>query len=89
MRLACFECAKKHLGQASALIIEAELGYPLHKWLAVGHLAEAEAELIKDHKDLAIIIRDARLKYIKGEQIDILDLLGALDDDGLDTNVQG
>ena len=45
MREQCLECVLKHLAQAEVLMAEAELGYPLHRWLAVGHLAGAEAEV--------------------------------------------
>lgn len=40
----CPKCVEKHLAQAVILMQEAENGYPEHKLLAVGHLAEAEAE---------------------------------------------
>jgi len=33
------------LAQACALCQEALQGYPEHRWLAIGHLAEAEAEI--------------------------------------------
>jgi hypothetical protein len=56
-------CALKHIGQAEALMAEAILGYPEHKYLAIGHLAEAEAELLKDHGSLACMIRECRLNY--------------------------
>lgn len=45
---------------------EAELGYCLHAWLAVSHLAEAEAELMRDYPEMAQIIRAERLNYIEG-----------------------
>ena len=40
----CPLCTLKHLGQAIVLFTEALTGYPVHRWIAVGHMAEAEAE---------------------------------------------
>lgn len=45
---------------------EAELGYPEHAWLAVGHLAEAESELLANYPELAHEVRRHRLEYING-----------------------
>lgn len=45
MRPACPYCALKHLAQATILWSEANQGYSTHKWLALGHLAEAADEL--------------------------------------------
>jgi hypothetical protein len=45
---------------------EALLGYPLHAFLAIGHLAEAEAELLEKHPDLASTIRAERIQYLEG-----------------------
>lgn len=44
-------------------MIEALLGYPAHQWLAVGQLALAEQEVVFEHFDLAIEIREHRLLY--------------------------
>ena len=62
MRTSCLQCVMKHLAQAIILLSEFRLGYPEYKWLAIGHLAEAEAESVKDFLNLAIKIRDIRLK---------------------------
>lgn len=40
----CMDCTRKHLSQASVLMDEARQGYPLHRWMAIGHLAEAARE---------------------------------------------
>ena len=63
-------CVKKHLAQATILIHEYEksfdeLGrvYPFHKYYALGHLAEAEDEILKDDKELALKIRDLRIEW--------------------------
>jgi len=56
---------------------EAMLGYPHHKWLAVGHLAEAESELVNKFPELANIIRAERLNYMSNNDyaIDISSLI--------------
>jgi predicted phosphoribosyltransferase len=63
MREACFECCRKHIAQAHILALEAKLGYPLHKYLAIGHLAEAEDEIIEKDESLAMYIRAKRKEY--------------------------
>ena len=61
MRTTCIDCAIKHVAQAEILLTEAAMGYPSHKWLAMGHLAEAEAELIAKQPDMAAEIRQMRI----------------------------
>lgn len=63
MREACFECCRKHIAQAHILSTEARLGYPLHKYLAIGHLAEAEDEILEKDETLAVYIRAKRKEY--------------------------
>ncbi len=65
MRDSCLVCYRKHVAQAEVLMAEALNGYPLHGWLAVGHLAEAEHEVLKDHAALAETTRQERLSYIE------------------------
>jgi len=43
------------------LLDETHLGYPHHRWLAVGHLAEAESECLGLFPALASEIRACRL----------------------------
>lgn len=64
MRPSCLFCARKHLAQAEVLMSEALKGYPRHAWLAVGHLAEAEDELLEKFPELAGTVRDHRLRYM-------------------------
>ncbi len=64
-RKSCFDCVRKHLAQASVLLDEAHLGYPHHRWLAVGHLAEAEAECLDEQPAFARKIRACRLTVMK------------------------
>ena len=61
MRTTCTDCAIKHIAQAQVLLDEVALGYPLHKYLAIGHLAEAESELISIYPETATNIRQARI----------------------------
>jgi len=60
MRESCLGCVRKHIGQTMVLLNESLLGHPEHFWLAIGHMAEAEAEAIKQHLALAINIRRVR-----------------------------
>jgi hypothetical protein len=46
------------------LVQEAHQGYPLHLWLAVGHLAEASDELLRDYPGMAEEIRSERLNLM-------------------------
>ncbi len=78
MRTTCIDCAIKHLAQAEILLTEAAMGYPRHKWLAMGHLAEAEAELIAKQPALAHDIRQARILVATDQPLDyeyLLDIL--------------
>lgn len=61
MRKTCLFCVSKHISQAIVLSIEAIQGYPIHLWLAVGHLAEAESEACSKYPDFAKEIRDVRI----------------------------
>lgn len=64
MREPCLYCVRKHLGQAEVLMGEALRGYPEHKWLAVGHLSEAEEELVSFDSELVEKMRESRLEYM-------------------------
>jgi len=59
----CVLCCCKHLAQAHVLIKETHKDYPHHKWIAMGHMAEAEDEVLNAHKAMASAIRVARLQY--------------------------
>lgn len=75
MREVCIDCVLKHLAQAEILMTESLMGYPLHRWLAVGHMAEAEAEALGSWPGLAQRIRDERKVYEMGGTIDMLQLI--------------
>lgn len=64
-RKSCIYCVLKHIAQASVLLDESKLGYPFHKWFAIGHLAEAESESRVNWPELAEKIRDFRLEIIR------------------------
>jgi len=76
MRIFCAKCSSKHIAQAIVLLNESKLGYPIHKWLAIGHLAEAEAEIESKYPKFAQKIREVRLEVeSEGESESILGLL--------------
>lgn len=79
IRPSCLLCALKHCGQAAVLFAEARLGYPLHRHLAVGHLAEAESESLQ-WPGIAMSIREERIKADDNYDPDIMFLLQLLDD---------
>ena len=65
MRTSCLKCVRKHLAQASILMDESYLGYPHHKWFAIGHLAESESESLNDYPNLSKKIRKLRIDIIE------------------------
>ena len=71
LRPSCVKCALKHIAQARALLLEKCKGYPHHYWYAMGHLAEAEDELVKEYPLLANIVRDERLLLETNKEYDI------------------
>lgn len=71
MRDSCKLCACKHISQARVLLTESLTGYPEHYWFAMGHLAEAEAELTKEHVDLANQVREERLRLENDRKYEI------------------
>jgi len=71
----------KHLAQAIILLTESKLGYPEYKWLAIGHLAEAEAEIDAKYPEMAQKIREERLKIIdSGDSDELLGLIVEISD---------
>lgn len=65
VRPGCTDCVRKHLAQAVILLNEVMTGYSedphVHRWLALGHLAEAADEALREHPQLAEQIRKIRL----------------------------
>jgi len=70
MRTTCLECVTKHLGQAIILAHEVP-DYPNHYMLAIGHLAEAEAESIQLYPEMQQSIREIRLSYMESRVLDV------------------
>jgi len=64
MRNPCWDCTRKHLAQASILLDETHLGYPHYRWLAVGHMAEAESEIMSTNLDFAKMVRELRCQIM-------------------------
>lgn len=60
-RVVCPKCAIKHIAQARALLLESRKGYPVHVAYAMGHLAEAEDEIVLQMPESAALIREERL----------------------------
>lgn len=79
MRETCVFCVSKHIAQAIVLVTECCQGYPLHIWVAIGHLAEAETESCSKFPLLACKIRKVRLALMgqEGEfnHTDLMNLL--------------
>jgi len=87
-RPTCLDCALKHISQATILLSESRQGYPAHRWLAVGHLAEASDELIADYPVEANEIRIVRLSIMDGtaripDVVKIIEKIDALDEQTL------
>lgn len=62
----CPRCGIKHLAQARALMKETKKGYPHHVWFAMGHMAEAEDEIVDFMPEQAEAIRTERIKVQDG-----------------------
>jgi len=77
MRDSCIMCGVKHISKAIILLSEAQLGYPVHFYLALGNLSEAEDELVLEYPELANKIRDLRLEIMEdvSEGVKLVDLL--------------
>lgn len=75
----CDECVAKHIGAAIVCASEAENGYPTHRYLVIGHLAEAERECRDD--GMRETIRVYRKDYWEtGEGEKLAELLDILDE---------
>jgi len=79
MRPTCLNCARKHLAKALINMNEARLGYPVLVWLAIGHMSEAEDELLARYPEDSIKIRDHRKNYEEDHDY-IVPILEMIDD---------
>jgi hypothetical protein len=75
MREGCIECVMKHISQAIILYHEMFKGYPEHLVYVVGHLAEAEDEILEFSKELCLRIRRQRKLIQLGEKPEELEEL--------------
>ena len=50
----CSDCAKRHIGQAAARMLEIGCRHPGYQWIVVGHLACAEEEMLGTGMELEI-----------------------------------
>lgn len=57
----CLLCGLKHISQALIRWMESRQGYPLHTWVAAGHMAEAADELLDKYPRVAGAIREERI----------------------------
>lgn len=81
VRKICLDCCLKHLGQALVLMLESQKGYENHRYIAMGHLAEAEDECVGEYSDMAKSIRETRLSFQNNREPyhSIEDLISKLD----------
>lgn len=81
-RPGCYDCVRKHLAQAVVLLGESCMGYPEHRWLAVGHLAEASEEILEFSQQFAADIRAERLALMadKNYMPQLMDFYPRLDE---------
>lgn len=63
MRKSCIECVLKHLGSAAIYIEETEMGYPNYFGYVYGELDHAASECLEEIPDLALAIREHRIKW--------------------------
>ncbi len=63
MRRSCLECVLKHLGDAAVYIEECAMGYPDYFGFVYGHLDHASSECLSEFPDLAMTIREHRIKW--------------------------
>lgn len=66
----CVDCCLKHLGKAVAQLEETRNGYPHHRWLAVGNIDEATAEIFGLDESIAKELREIRHLLIKDSDND-------------------
>lgn len=78
IRNQCILCGIKHCAKAIALLTESRLGYPLHRYLAAGEIAEMESETMQ-WPDLAIKAREERTKMMEDPQYEP-DMMGLLEE---------
>lgn len=63
-RKGCAQCVLKHIADAGVAMMEAQLGYPVHRGWAIGQLSHAEQECYAINPLFAQEIRRIRLKIM-------------------------
>lgn len=63
MRKSCLECVVKHLGSAAVYIEEVQSGYPDYYGYVYGELDHAASECLEEVPELAMAIREHRIKW--------------------------
>ena len=70
MRKSCIECVLKHLGSAAVYIEEVQMGYPNYFGYVYGQLDHAASECIEELPDLALAIREHRIRWSETRRSD-------------------
>ena len=65
MRKACLMCVLKHLASAAIAETEVTMGYPAFDVYVVGNLDHASQECLGAYYELAMVIREHRIKYME------------------------
>ena len=65
MRKACLSCVLKHLASAAVAETEVRMGYPNFRIYVVGNLDHASQECQQAYHELAMVIREHRIKYME------------------------
>lgn len=63
MRLGCYDCVRKHLGEAAIFETEIGLGYPNFDIYVIGCLSHASQEAQAINPELAACIREYRMAW--------------------------
>lgn len=81
MMPSCLLCYRKHISTAMVYENESHLGYPLHRWLAIGELCAAENEVLTKYPELATTTREYRIKLMmEGVPVPTLELIALATD---------
>jgi len=67
-RKPCIDCVEKHVAQAYILAQESEMGYPEHRVLMCGHLAEAIDEAPNDIPELKFTLQTCLAETMKTDK---------------------
>lgn len=71
MRKACIDCTMKHLGEAALFDMEVTTGYPQFAVYVIGALSHATTEICELSPELAMTIREHRLRWMNNRRYKI------------------